>query len=86
VIFCVIGSLDRFLASARWRVVPSELGHAIKAVCLDTNGNTLVEYAMVMSLLSVAMLSGMSAIGTAAASALSNVESELLNYGIRNNS
>jgi len=66
--------------------VPNEIWRAFKAVCLDTTGNTLVEYAVVTSLLSAVMLGGMTVIGTAAASALSTVESELLNYGIRNNS
>jgi Flp pilus assembly pilin Flp len=47
-------------------------------------GNVLVEYALVLSLLSFAFIAGMLAIETAASSALTNVQSELLNFQLQN--
>ncbi len=53
---------------------------------LDENGAVLVEYALVLALLSFGFIAGMYVIDGATATALTNVQAELLNYGLRNGS
>ena len=53
---------------------------------VDESGNVLVEYALVLSLLSLAFMGGMLAVETATSTALNTVQTELLNYGLRNGS
>ncbi len=43
----------------------------------------MVEYALVLALLSLAVVSGMKAIETAAATTLNSTSSELTQYGLR---
>jgi Flp pilus assembly pilin Flp len=49
----------------------------------DERGAVLVEYALVLALLSVGFISGMEAIETAAATTLNNASAELTQYGLR---
>lgn len=50
----------------------------------DESGNVLVEYALVLSLLSFAFMGGVYAIESTTSTILTNVQTELLNYGLRN--
>ena len=47
------------------------------AILRDEEGNTLVEYALVLSLLSLAFIAGARVIGAAASTALTSVETGL---------
>jgi Flp pilus assembly pilin Flp len=49
----------------------------------DEQGAVMVEYALVLALLSLAVVSGMKAIETAAATTLNSTSSELTQYGLR---
>ncbi len=50
----------------------------------DEHGSVMVEYALVLSLLSFAFMGGMVAVGIATSAALTNTQTELTQYGLRN--
>lgn len=49
----------------------------------DASGTVIVEYGLVLALLSVGFILGMTAIDTVTNAALVNVQNELIEYGLR---
>ena len=49
----------------------------------DENGTVIVEYGLVLALLSVGFILGMKAVDTITSAALTNAQTSLVNYGLR---
>jgi Flp pilus assembly pilin Flp len=49
----------------------------------DENGTVIVEYGLVLALLSVGFIAGMITIDTITSAALGNAQTSLVNYGLR---
>lgn len=69
------------------RLAPSQSRVAFTcfAVARDERGTVMVEYAIVLTLVSLALMTGMGIVENATANALAYVQTELMHYALRDN-